>query len=173
MSPEALQFTVFFSFQFAMQTITTPAIRENASRCRGYTPSLESRDVLIASEYWRRYCPMPEKVRTKRINQKLCIMSPLRDEHHGNPYFLLVQWIGHCTTNQPLLIGSDNATIRLNNDNDSQPDLCFLRAGVQTHFDEDGFIIDSPEMIVEIAGSPDRSDFREKRDRHEATRGCE
>jgi hypothetical protein len=66
------------------------------------------------------------------------------------------------------LIGSDNATIRLNTDNDPQPDLCLLRQDGQTHFDAEGYIIGAPEMIVEIAGSSASYDFSEKRDVYEA-----
>jgi len=143
-------------------------IRENTSPYRGYTPPLESGDVLDASEYWRRYCATQEKVKAERINRKVYIMSPLRAVHHGNPHFLLAQWIGHYAMYHPTLIGSDNATIRLNGDNDPQPDLCLLRVNGQTHFDDDGFIVGAPEMIVEVAGSSASYDFSEKRDVYES-----
>jgi hypothetical protein len=146
----------------------TSTIRENTSPYRAYTPPLESGDVLDAAEYWRRYCAAPEKVKAERINRKVYIMSPLRAVHHGNPHFLLAQWIGHYAMHDPTLIGSDNATIRLNTDNDPQPDLCLLRVNGQTHFDDEGYIIGAPEMIVEIAGSSASYDFGEKRDVYEA-----
>lgn len=146
----------------------TSRIRENTSPYFGHTPPLESGDVLDATEYWRRYCATPEKLKAERINRKVYIMVPLRAMYHGNPHFLLAQWIGHYAMHHPTLIGSDNATIRLNNDNDPQPDLCLLRAGGQTHFDDDGFIVGAPEMIIEIAGSSASYDFSEKRDVYEA-----
>jgi Uma2 family endonuclease len=146
----------------------TSTIHENRSPYRGYTPPLESGDMLNAVEYWRRYGATPEKVKAERINQKVYIMSPLRAVHHGNPHFLLALWIGHYAMHHPTLIGLDNATIRLNADNDPQPDLCLLRVNGQTHFDDDGFIIGAPEMIVEIAGSSASYDFSEKRDVYEA-----
>ena len=146
----------------------TSTIRENTSPYRTFTPPLESGDVLDASEYWRRYCATPEKLKAERINGKVYIMSPLRAVHHGNSHFLLAHWIATCAIHDPTLIGSDNATIRLNTDNDPQPDLCLLRVDGQTHFDEEGYIIGAPAMIVEIAGSSASYDFGEKRDVYEA-----
>jgi hypothetical protein len=135
---------------------------------RGYTPPLESGDVLDAAEYWRRYCATPEKVKAERINRKVYIMSPLRAVHHGNPHAILCHWLGTYAIYARDLIVSDNATIRLNTDNDPQPDLCLLRVAGQTHFDDEGYIIGAPEMIVEIAGSSASYDFGEKRDVYEA-----
>jgi hypothetical protein len=66
------------------------------------------------------------------------------------------------------LVGSDNATIRLDADNDPQPDLCLLRVEGQTRFDDEGYIIGPPEMVVEMAGSSASYDFGEKRDVYEA-----
>ncbi|HBJ37928.1 MAG TPA: hypothetical protein DDZ51_24845 [Planctomycetaceae bacterium] len=146
----------------------TSTIRENTSPYRAYTPPLESGDVLDAAEYWRRYGATPDKVKAERINRKVYIMSPLRAVHHGNPHLLLAQWIAHYAMHDRTLIGSDNATIRLNTDNDPQPDLCLLRVNGQTRFDDEGYIIGAPEMIVEIAGSSASYDFGEKRDVYEA-----
>lgn len=97
-------------------------------------------------------------------------MSPLRAVHHGNPHIPLSQWIGHYGMYHATLIGSDNATIRFNADNDAQPDLCLLRAGGQTRFETDGFIVGASELIVEISGPTASYDFSEKRDVYESAR---
>ena len=144
------------------------AVHENTSPYRTFTPPLESGDVLDALEYWRRYSSAPEKLKVERINGKVYVMSPLRAVHHGNPHLLLAQWIATYAMHDPKLIGSDNATIRLNTDNDPQPDLCLLRLQGQTRFDDDGYIVGAPEMIVEIAGSSASYDFGEKRDVYQA-----
>jgi hypothetical protein len=146
----------------------TTSIRENTSPYRSYTPPLESGDVLDAAEYWRRYNATQEKVKAERINRKVYIMSPLRAVHHGNPHAMLCHWLGTYANHAFNLIVSDNATIRLNADNDPQPDLCLLRVNGQPHFDDEGYIIGAPEMIVEIAGSSASYDFSEKRDVYEA-----
>jgi len=156
--------TLYQSKAFAM----TSTIHENTSPYRAYTPALESGDVLDADEYWRRYCATPEKLKAERINRKVYIMSPLRAVHHGNPHAILCHWLGSYAMNAPGLIVSDNATIRMNADNDPQPDLCLLRNHGQTRFDDEGYIIGPPEMIVEIAGSSASYDFGEKRDVYEA-----
>jgi Uma2 family endonuclease len=146
----------------------TSTIRENTSPYRAYTPPLESGDVLDTAEYWRRYCATPEKVKAERINRKVYIMSPLRAVHHGNPHAILCHWLGTYAIHAMDVIVSDNATIRLNADNDPQPDLCLLRVNGQTHFDAEGYIIGAPELIVEIVGSSASYDFSEKRDVFEA-----
>lgn len=146
----------------------TSTIHENTSPYRGFSPPLESGDLLGADEYWRRYCAAKAKFRAERINRKVYIMSPLRALHHGNPHLLLAHWIATYAMHDPTLVGSDNATIRLNADNDPQPDLCLLRVEGQTRFDDEGYIIGPPEMIVEIAGSSASYDFGEKRDVYEA-----
>ncbi len=146
----------------------TSSIFENTSPYRIYTPPLESGDVLDAHEYWRRYCAGPKKLKAERIIGKVFITSPQRAVHQGNPHLLLAQWIATYAMHDPTLIGSDNATVRMNTDNDPQPDLCLLRANGQTHFDDEGYIIGAPEMIVEIAGSSVSYDFGEKRAVYEA-----
>ncbi len=147
----------------------TSTIHENTSPYRTYTPPLESGDLLDAKEYWRRYEAAPEKVKAERINGKVYLMmTSLRAIQHGNPHALLSGWLFTFKMHDPELILSDNATIRLNADNDPQPDLCLLREHGQTRFDDEGYIVGPPEMIVEIAGSSASYDFGEKRDVYEA-----
>jgi Uma2 family endonuclease len=59
----------------------------------------------------------------------------------------------------------DNATVRLDRDNEPQPDA-LLRIDVPAlgrfHVDEDGYIQGAPELIVEIAASSATYDLREK-----------
>lgn len=143
-------------------------IRENCSHYRHYTPPLESGDVLDGDEYWRRCSVMPEKLKAERINGRVYIMAPRCAVHHANPHALLSAWLFNYAMNFPSLVVSDNATIRLNADNDPQPDLCLVCTGGQTRFDDEGYIIGPPEMIVEIAGSSASYDFGEKRDVFEA-----
>jgi len=146
----------------------TSTIHESTSPFRAFTPPLESGDVLNAAEYWQRYGAAPEKLKAERINGKVYIMSPLRAVYHGNPHLLMAQWMATYAMHDPTLIGSDNSTIRMNADNDPQPDLCLLRINGQTRFDDEGYIVGAPELIVEIAGSSASYDFSEKRDVYEA-----
>jgi hypothetical protein len=130
-------------------------------------PLLES-DLLDAAENWRRYAATPAKGKAERINRKVYIMSPLRAVHNGNPPLLHAQWIAHYAIHDSTLIGSDNATIHLNTDNDPQFGLCLLRVNGQARFDDEGYIIRASEMIVEIAGSSASYDLCENRDVYDA-----
>jgi Uma2 family endonuclease len=148
------------------------SIRENSSAFQTMdaaprVPMLASGDVLNAAEYWRRYIAAPEKTKAERINGKVYLMNPLRAVQHGNPHVLLSHWLSAYAMRHSNLTVSDNATIRLNSENDPQPDLCMYLTGGQTRLD-DGFIVGPPEMIVEIAGSSASYDFGEKRDVYES-----
>ncbi len=143
-------------------------IRDYGSPPRSFTPPLESGDVLDADEYWRRYCAVPEKLKAERINRRVYRMNSFRTIYHANSHALLCGWLSYFAMQDPKLIVSNNPTVRLDADNDPQPDLCLLREGGQTRFDVEGYIIGSPELIVEIAGSSTSYDFGEKRDVFEA-----
>lgn len=140
------------------------SIRENSFSFFSSVPPLESGDVLDADEYWRRYQSTPVGLKAERIRNRVFIMSPLRAVQHGNPHALLSLWLGTYALEFSSLTVSNNATIRLNAENDPQPDLCMIRRDGQTHYDEDGYLIGPPELIVEIAGSSASYDFGEKRD---------
>jgi Uma2 family endonuclease len=50
----------------------------------------------------------------------------------------------------------DNATVRLDTENEPQPDLALIvrpEFGGQIAFDADGYVIGSPELVVEVAAS--------------------
>lgn len=143
------------------------AVNEFGTPYVSSTPPLNSGDVLGADEYWRRYVAAPDEIKAERIGGKVYLMSPLRAVQHGNPHLLLAQWLATYAMPDPQLTVSDNATIRLDSDNDPQPDLCMYRTGGQTRLD-DGFIVGPPEMIVEIAGSSASYDFGEKRNVYES-----
>ncbi len=58
---------------------------------------------------------------------------------------------------------SDNATVRLDLDNEPQPDaLLRIEAGGQTRLDDDGYIEGSPELVAEVAASGASYDLHDK-----------
>jgi Uma2 family endonuclease len=74
-------------------------------------------------------------------------------------------WLVLYTAQTPGVRVGDNATVRLDRDNEPQPDA-LLRIDVpevrRSHVDEDGYIQGAPELIVEIAASSATYDLREK-----------
>ena len=144
------------------------AITDPNSRPAAACPPLAAGDVLSADQYWARYAASPPGIAAERINRKVYLMSPLKAATHGDPHALLSLWLGTYASEVGGLIVSDNPTIRLNVDNDPQPDLCMRRVGGKSRLDEDGYLVGTPEMVLEVAASSASYDLGEKREIYEA-----
>jgi Uma2 family endonuclease len=68
----------------------------------------------------------------------------------------LITWAGNYSVGTPgVLVGSD-ATVRLDLDNEPQPDVCLLidpSRGGKARIDEDDYINGAPEFVAEVAAS--------------------
>ncbi|NET09426.1 MAG: Uma2 family endonuclease [Merismopedia sp. SIO2A8] len=116
-------------------------------------PPLESGDRLTRTEFERRYEATPEKFKAELIEGVVYVASPVR-VFHGNPHFNLITWLGVYCTATPGVSGSDNATTRLDMDNEPQPDaLLRIEVGGTSIISEDGYIEGAPEWVAEIATS--------------------
>ncbi|NJN57200.1 MAG: Uma2 family endonuclease [Leptolyngbyaceae cyanobacterium SL_5_9] len=116
-------------------------------------PPLESGDRLTRTEFERRYQATPEKFKAELIEGVVYVASPVR-VFHGTPHFNLITWLGVYSTATPGVSGSDNATTRLDMDNEPQPDaLLRIEMGGTSTISEDGYIEGAPELIAEIAAS--------------------
>ncbi len=129
-------------------------------------PPLENGDRLSRSEFERRYSAMPEVKKAELIEGVVYMASPLRHRPHGKPHFRLIAWLGTYEAMTPSEIdGGDNSTVRLDIDNEPQPDV-LLRieegAGGQSHISEDGYIEGAPELVAEIAASTASNDLGDK-----------
>lgn len=82
--------------------------------------------------------------------------SPFRHRQHGKPHSRVITWLGIYQALTPGVDLSDAPTVRLDLDNEPQPDaVLFIEAaaGGQTRISADDYIEGSPELIVEIAAS--------------------
>ena len=80
--------------------------------------------------------------------------SPLRIREHGNPHARIVTWLGTYWSATPGIELGDNTTVRLDADNEPQPDaLLRIEVGGQSKISEDGYVEGAPELIAEIAAS--------------------
>lgn len=90
--------------------------------------------------------------------------SPVSDDHSG-AHFDLITWLGFYRMATPGVVGGDNGTLRLDLDNDAQPDA-FLRIlashGGQARVDEDGYVTGAPELVAEVAVSSVSLDLHAK-----------
>lgn len=126
-------------------------------------PPLRNGDRLTAAEFERRYDAMPD-VRAELIEGVVYVSSPVSADH-GDTHFNFTGWLYVYKTLTPGISGSTDATIRLDIDNRPQPDLHLrIKAdhGGRTHVSEDGYVVGSPELVVEIALSTASYDLHDK-----------
>jgi len=129
-------------------------------------PPLENGDMLSRGEFERRYTAMPHLKKAELIEGIVYIASPLRFEPHAEPHANLIIWLGTYKIATPGVRLGDNPTVRLDLDNEPQPDaVLFIDAeyGGQTHLSDDGYIEGAPELVVEIAASTASIDLRDKK----------
>src|SRR6266545_5635642 len=103
-------------------------------------PMLESGDRLSRDEFERRYERLPHVKKAELIEGVVYMPSPLRAKAHGKPHNKLGTWLGFYESETPGVEAFDNSTVRLDLDNEPQPDLVLIKLpekGGQTRFSED------------------------------------
>lgn len=129
-------------------------------------PPLESGDRLSRHEFERRYTAIPDIKKAELIEGVVYVASPLRFTNHAEPHSHLIGWMWTYRTATPGVRLGDNATVRLDLDNEPQPDgVLFIdsTAGGQAQLSDDDYIEGAPELIVEIAASSAAYDLHDKK----------
>ncbi|MEL7242741.1 MAG: Uma2 family endonuclease [Cyanobacteria bacterium J06573_2] len=129
-------------------------------------PLLESGDRLTRHEFERRYTAMPDNRKAELIEGIVYMASPLRIRSHGEPHGNLILWLGTYKITIPGLILGDNSTVRLDLDNEPQPDVVLLfddKNGGQACISEDDYIEGAPELVAEVAASSASNDLHDKK----------
>ena len=129
-------------------------------------PALRSGDRLTRDEFEVRYQAMPHVNKAELIEGVVYMPSPVSTTGHGAPHAKLVTWLGVYEAQTSGVQSADNATVRLDWDNEPQPDA-FLRilpaCGGQTG-DADGYVTQGPEWAGEIAASSASYDLHDKKE---------
>ncbi|MSU79904.1 MAG: Uma2 family endonuclease [Gemmataceae bacterium] len=126
---------------------------------------LEPGDRLTRAEFERRYDAMPNVKKAELIEGVVYMPSPVRIRRHGDPHYRTICWLGHYSTYTPFLIGADNATARLDLNNEPQPDAMLLidpELGGQAKISLDDYVEFAPEWVGEISGSSASFDLHTK-----------
>ncbi|MBW4448984.1 MAG: Uma2 family endonuclease [Spirirestis rafaelensis WJT71-NPBG6] len=129
-------------------------------------PPLESGDRLSRHEFERRYTAMPDLKKAELIEGVVYVSSPLRFKSHGQPHGDLIIWLGTYKVSTPGVELGDNATVRLDLDNEPQPDVLLLideKLGGQAKISEDDYIEGAPELVAEVAASSASNDLYDKK----------
>jgi len=126
-------------------------------------PPLESGDRLTRPEFERRYRAMPHLKKAELIEGVVYVASPLRYRGHGQPHLLINTWLGTYCAFTPGVEAADAPTVRLDADNEPQPDAILrLVQGGQSTVSADDYIEGAPELIIEIAASSASYDLHDK-----------
>jgi Uma2 family endonuclease len=129
-------------------------------------PPLNAGDTLSRAEFERRYEAHPHMEKAELIEGVVYIPSPTRFKQHSQPHAWIITWLGAYVAATPGIYLGDNATVRLDQENEVQSDA-LLRLepalGGRSTISEDDYLEGAPELIVEIAASSAAYDLHQKR----------
>ncbi|WP_333276059.1 MULTISPECIES: Uma2 family endonuclease [unclassified Microcoleus] len=100
------------------------------------------------------------------IERIVYMASPLPFDPHAEPHADLMGWLWTYKIATPGVRLGDNPTVRLDVDNEPQPDAVLLidaQCGGQTCLSDDGYIEGAPEFVAEISASTATIDLRDKK----------
>lgn len=129
-------------------------------------PPLENGDRLTRPEFERRYNQMVHLKKAELIEGVVYMASPLRHKQHGKPHSQIITWLGVYQAATAGIDLSIEPTVRLDLENEPQPDGVLLieaEKGGQTQISQEGYLVGSPELIVEIAASSVSIDLGDKK----------
>src|SRR5438105_1744023 len=149
-----------------MATPAAPTVRPEDGTLVSAEPLLEQGDRLSRAEFERRYEQMPHVRKAELIEGTVYMPSPLHARKHAKPHLQLGTWLGTYAAETPVVECFDNSTVRLDLDNEPQPDLVLIKVpekGGQARISEDDYIEGAPELAVEIVGSSRAYDLHQKK----------
>jgi Uma2 family endonuclease len=139
-------------------------------------PPLEPGDRLSRDEFERRYEQLPEVAKAELIEGTVYMRSPTRARKHAQPHSQMDTWLGVYASETPGVMSVANSTVRLDLDNEPQPDLALIKLptkGGQARISADDYIEGPPELAVEIVGSSRAYDLHQKKGAYRRNGVCE
>ncbi len=143
---------------YTTQTSAVPPLAEPA-------PPLHSGDRLTRDEFERRYSATPSHIRAELVEGIVYVIGPpVSDEWHGQPHGDFVGWLAFYKAYTPGVALADNTSVRLDADNEFQPDALLKilpECGGQSRT-RNNIIEGAPEFVAEISASSASYDLGEK-----------
>lgn len=127
-------------------------------------PPLDSGDRLTRAEFERRYAARPDIKKAELIEGVVYVPSPVYPQH-GEPHSDIITWLGTYRAATPGIRVSDNTSLRLDVDNEPQPDVCVWiddPTGEGMRVPRDSFLEITPDLVVEVAASSAAYDLHDK-----------
>jgi Uma2 family endonuclease len=125
-------------------------------------PRLENGDRLTVAEFERRYEAMPNEKKAELIEGVVYLSSPVSTSH-GDAQAMLAGWLVAYASKNPGLSAGSDSTIRLDSDNEFQPDLHLRRRERGATRPAGSYLEGPPELVVEIAASSVSRDLHSKK----------
>ena len=127
-------------------------------------PPLEGGDRLSLDEFERRYAASPHIKKAELIEGVVYMAAAVRAKSHGQPHGRIITWLGVYEAATSGVALSDNTTVRLDENNEPQPDaLLRIEVGGNSQVTDDDYIEGAPELVVEIAASSAAYDLYDKK----------
>jgi Uma2 family endonuclease len=143
--------------------VATDVQQTSSSHAESVLP-LCAGDRLTRDEFEQRYEAMPDVNKAELIEGVVYIPSPVSAEDHGEPHFDFITWLGVYRSHTPGVRGGDNSSLRLDLDNEPQPDgylrLLPERGGRSKLVG--GYLQGPPELIAEVSASSASYDLHDK-----------
>ena len=127
-------------------------------------PALENGDRLTRCEFERRYAARPDLKKAQLVEGVVYMPSPVSLAHSG-PHAMIQTVLLVYAASTPGIRGEDNATVRLDLDNEPQPDVLLRiepEAGGRSRVSDDDYLEGAPELVVEVAASSASIDLHDK-----------
>lgn len=126
-------------------------------------PPLENGDRLTMPEFERRYEAMPGLKKAELIEGVVFLASPVSLDH-SEGHTALVGWIATYKSLHPLVRAHTDGSVRLDADNQFQPDIFLWRpTGGSAREGERNLLDGAPELVVEVAASSVSRDLFSKK----------
>jgi len=136
-----------------MATLAAATARPEEGAPRPAEPLLEPGDRLSRAEFERRYDRMPHLKKAELIEGTVYMPSPVRLKTHAEPHNQLGTWLGTYVSETPGVEAGDNSTVRLDLDNEPQPDLVLIKLpvkGGQARISADDYIEGRPSWSFKL-----------------------
>jgi Uma2 family endonuclease len=128
-------------------------------------PPLEPGDQLTRQEFERRYDAMPHLKKAELIEGVVHMPSPVRWNQHAAPHADLIAYLVHYRATTPGVGVGDNGSIRLDMDNEPQPDATMIiepTHGGNVQLSPDDYVVGARELVAEVSASTVSIDLNAK-----------
>jgi Uma2 family endonuclease len=129
-------------------------------------PPLENGDRLTRPEFDRRYSATHPVKKAELIEGVVYMAAALRFRSHGQPHGDIMGWLWTYKIATPGVELGDTPTVRLDLDNEPQPDAVLLieeQCGGRSRLSDDDYVEGPPELVAEIAASSASIDLGDKK----------